>query len=212
MTAFRAALNQALEDGYVSSDAAWKTRLRPIANAGRRRDIYLDSAERLRLVNESGPDLAAFLRVLSMLPLRPGAVANLKVGDFDRRLSTITVGKDKAGKGRKITLPPAIAAFFEELSTNKLPSAPLLTRAGGSAWKKDTWKYPVKDAIRAAGLPEKATAYALRHSAITDLLSLHRLDTATVAALSGTSMAMIERHYAHLLRDHAAAALDRLVI
>jgi len=89
---------------------------------------------------------------------------------------------------------------------------PLLTRADGSAWNKDAWKYPVKDAIRAAGLPDNATAYALRHSAITDLLSLHRLDTATVAALSGTSLAMIEKHYSHLLRDHAAAALARLVI
>ena len=58
----------------------------------------------------------------------------------------------------------------------------------------------------------KATAYALRHSTITDLIALHRLDTLTVAQLSGTSLAMIEKHYGHLLRDHAAKALASLTL
>ncbi len=55
-------------------------------------------------------------------------------------------------------------------------------------------------------------AYNLRHSAITDLIALHRLDTMTVAQLSGTSLAMIEKHYGHLLRDHAADALSKLAL
>lgn len=59
----------------------------------------------------------------------------------------------------------------------------------------------------AAGLPSGATAYSLRHSTITDLIALHRLDTMTVAQLSGTSLLMIEKHYGHLLREHAARAL-----
>lgn len=212
MTALRAALNRALEDGYIATDAAWKTRLRPIANADKRRDVYLDPSQRALLISKCAPDLAAFLRALSMLPLRPGAMANLTVGDFDRRLSTLKVGKDKAGRDRKLKLPPAISSFLAEQSKDKLPSAPLLTRADGVAWTKDSWKKPVKAAMQAAGLPDRGTAYALRHSAITDLLSRHKLDTATVAALSGTSLAMIERHYSHLLTDHGAAALAQLVI
>jgi integrase len=66
--------------------------------------------------------------------------------------------------------------------------------------------------VVATGPPEKACAYALRHSTITDLIALHRLDTLTVAQLSGTSLQMIEKHYGHLLRDHAAAALAHLAI
>ena len=42
--------------------------------------------------------------------------------------------------------------------------------------------------------------YALRHSAITDLIVYENLDIMTVARLSGTSLAMIEKHYAHLLQ------------
>lgn len=88
-----------------------------------------------------------------------------------------------------------------------MPTAPLLARADGSAWNKDAWKYPIKDAVIAAELPAAATAYALRHSTITDLIALHRLDTLTVAQLSGASLLMIEKHYGHLLREHAAKAL-----
>ena len=59
----------------------------------------------------------------------------------------------------------------------------LLARADGSAWNKDAWKYPFKGAVTAAELPAAATAYALRHLTITDLIALHKLNTLTVAQL-----------------------------
>jgi integrase len=212
MTSLRAALNLALEDGHASSDAAWKTKLRPVKDADGRRDVYLDLTQRRALIAESAPDLAALVRALSLVPLRPGAMAALVVANFDRRLCTLTIGKDKNGQDRKITLPKATAEFFEQQAKGKLPAAPLLSRADGSAWNKDSWKYPLKDAVKAAGLPLNATAYALRHSTITDLIALHKLDTLTVAQLSGTSLQMIEKHYGHLLRDHAARALASLTV
>lgn len=95
---------------------------------------------------------------------------------------------------------------------DKLPTAPRLARADGSAWNKDAWKYPIKDAVIAAELPAAATACALRHSTLTDLIALHMLDTLTVAQLSGTSLLMIEKHYGHPLREHAAKALASLTL
>ena len=139
-------------------------------------------------------------------------MAVLVAGNFDAHLATLTIGKDKHGQDRKITLPPATAAFLAEQCKDKLPTAPLFARANGSAWNKDAWKYPFKDAVVAAELPAAATAYALRHSTITDLIALHRLDTLTVAQLSGTSLLMIEKHYGHLLREHAARALASLTL
>jgi integrase len=139
-------------------------------------------------------------------------MASLTAGDFDKRLSTLTIGKDKAGADRKITLPKDTAAFFAEQAKGKTPAAPLLARADGSAWNKDSWKYPFKAAVLAAELPGDATAYALRHSTITDLIALQKLDTLTVALLSGTSLQMIEKHYGHLLRTHAATALAALAL
>jgi integrase len=212
MTSLRAALNLALEDGHATTDAAWKVKLRPVKDADGRRDVYLDIVQRRALIAKASPDLAALLRALSLVPLRPGAMASLVAGNFDKRLATLTIGKDKAGADRKITLPKDTAAFFAEQAKGKTPAAPLFARADGSAWNKDSWKYPVKDAVIAAELPSKVTAYALRHSTITDLIALHKLDTLTVAQLSGTSLQMIEKHYGHLLRDHAAKALALLTI
>ena len=212
MAVFKAALNLAVRDGFATSDAAWKYKLTPIKNATGRRDCYLDVTQRRALIASATADLAALLKALSLVPLRPGAMAVLTAASFDKRLGVLTVGKDKAGQDRKITLPPATAAFFAEQAKDKLPTAPLLARADGQFWNKDSWKYPFKDAVTAANLPTTATAYALRHSTITDLIAHHRLDTMTVAQLSGTSLAMIEKHYGHLLHGHAANALALLAL
>lgn len=212
MTALRAALNHAKENGQVTTDQAWQSKLRPVENADGRRDVYLDAVQRRKLIDAAPADLGALLHALSLVPLRPGAIAALTVKHFDKRLSVVTIGKDKHGKDRKITLPPVTAAFFDSHCKGKLPGAPLFSRADGKAWDKDAWKGPIKEAVKVVGLPMATTAYALRHSAITDLIALHKLDTLTVAQLSGTSLQMIERHYGHLLRDHAANALARLAI
>ena len=212
MTSLRAALNPAVENGDATSDSAWKMKLRPLKDADHRRDVYLDLSQRRALIAKAPADLAAFLNALSLVPLRPGAMAALVAGSFDKRLSMLTIGKDKHGQDRKITLPPATAAFFAEQCEDKLHTAPLLARADGSAWNKDAWKYPFKDAVVAAELPTAATAYALRHSTITDLIALHKLATLTVAQLSGASLLMIEKHYGHLLREHAAKALASLTL
>lgn len=212
MTALRAALNFARENGHATTDEPWRSKLKPIENADGRRDVYLDADQRRSLIEAAPADLAALLRALSLVPLRPGAIAALTAASFDKRLSTLTIGKDKAGADRKITLPKGTATFFEALCKDKLPSATLLARADGKAWDKDAWKGPIKDAVIAAKLPMATTAYALRHSAITDLIALHKLDTLTVAQLSGTSLQMIERHYGHLLREHATNALAKLAL
>jgi site-specific recombinase XerD len=210
-TAIRAALNYAHDCGHVTSDMAWRVALRPTKNADGRRDVYLDRQQRRALIESAPADIATFLRGLSLLPLRPGALAALKAGQYDKRLSTIIIGSDKAGKDRRIKLPANTAALFAELAKDKLPTAPLFARADGKEWDKDAWKGPIKDAALAAKLPAATTAYALRHSAITDLVT-GGLDTMTVAQLSGTSIVMIERHYGHLRADHAAQALAALTL
>lgn len=98
-----------------------------------------------------------------------------------------------------------------EVFRTKLPGAPLFAQADGRAWSKDYWKDPIREAVRAAGLPAKATAYTLRHSTITDLVT-SGLDLITVVRLAGTSVAMIEKHYAHLQHDRARDALASLAL
>lgn len=211
ITPFRAALNLAHDDGMVTTDFAWRVKLRPIADADRRRDLYLDREQRRKLIDKAPADLAQLLKGLSLLPLRPGALAALTVADFDKRLGVLRIRDDKAGAGRGIKLPKVTAAFFAEATKDKLPGAPLLARADGKAWDKDAWKGPVKEAVTAAKLPAAATLYTLRHSTITDLVHAGT-DLLTVAQVAGTSIRMIEKHYGHLRDNVAADALASLVL
>lgn len=211
LVAMRAALNLAQHDGYVTTDAAWRVKLEATPNAGQRRDLYLTRDQRRKLIKTLPDDCAAFVRGLCVLPLRPGALAALTIADFDSRLGTLRIGKDKAGKGRAIRLPEQTAELLREQTTDKLPAAPLFARWNGKAWDKDSWKDPIKAAAAKAELPAGTTAYTMRHCGITDLVTAG-LDLATVATLSGTSVAMIAKHYAHLQQDHARAALAELVL
>ena len=145
------------------------------------------------------------------MPLRPGALAALNAGDFDKRTSELTIGKDKTGKPRRIRLPAEAAKLLAEQAKNKLPGASLFMRANGKAWDKSSWKLPIRAAVAEAGLPSDASAYTLRHSTITDLVTAG-LPLLTIAQISGTSAEMIERHYGHLASDAAVTALETLAI
>ena len=211
MVPLRAALARVLSPGAPNTDAAWQEALKPQKGVERRRDLYLDRDERKRLLKATEGEAAAFVRALCMLPLRPGALANLRAGDFDKRTRTLTIGKDKSGRPRQIAVPETISSFLAEQTGGSLPAAPMFMRGNGQAWNKDAWKHPIKEAALAAGLPNGVAAYTLRHSVITDLVR-GGLPVLTVAQLSGTSVAMIERHYGHLVRDDAEQALARLAI
>ncbi len=212
MTALRAALNYAHTRGHIDTAVAWLSALQPIKNADTARDVYLTREERRKLIDSTteADNARAFVEGLCLLPFRPGALAALRVSAFDSRLGVLTVGKDKAGRDRKISLPQATAERFKALCKDKTPAAFIFARANGSAWNKDAWKGPIKDAVTAAKVNPKATAYALRHSTITDLVPV--LDLLTVAQLSGTSVAMIEKHYGHLKQTRAADALAMLAV
>jgi integrase len=161
---------------------------RPVKNADRRRETYLDRVQRRSFIEKAAPEVADFLHGLALLPLRPGALAALTVGDYDRRLQVLKVGQDKSGRGRKIKLPAATAKFLDEASKDKLPGAPLLSRGDGKVWSTDAWKWPAR-AATAADLPLGPTAYTMRQSVISDLVH-DGLDLLIVAQISGTSAVM----------------------
>lgn len=211
MAVLRAALAKILSPGAPNSEAAWQEALKAIPNANGRRTLYLDRSQRRELVENTDADAAPFVRALCLLPLRPGALAGLTAGDFDKRTAELTIGKDKNGKPRRIQLPIEAAELLSGQVEDKLPGAPLFMRANGKAWDKETWKHPIAAAVKAAGLPGDATAYTLRHSTITDLVRVG-LPLLTIAQISGTSAEMIERHYGHLASDAAVKALGGLAL
>nr|WP_186329601.1 tyrosine-type recombinase/integrase [Variovorax boronicumulans] len=228
MTALRAALNHAKSEKLVATDDAWAEALKPIKKQKPREDdedaeateedarlghhnIELTLDQRGALVAATDAEIRPFIQAMSLLPVRPGALARLKVRQLDSRNSLLTIGRDKAGSGRTLPLPETTLKVFEAAAEGKPRSAYLFQRANGKRWDKDSWKGPVKDAVRAAGLPDEATIYTVRHSVITDLV-IGGLDLATVAKLAGTSLLMIDRHYHKLVKSRATSALSALLI
>jgi site-specific recombinase XerD len=207
-TPLRAALNLALARRDVASDHAWAEELKPLEGAGARRTLYLDRGQRARLVEHSSEEAAPLFSTLNMLPMRPGEVAALRVEFLKASQRSLEIPQGKA-EPRIIPLTDAHVAHFKACAKGKLPAAWLVSRADGSQWKKEAWRDEVKAAAKKAKLPRATIAYTLRHSVITDLVT-GGLDLFTVAKLAGTSVSMIEKHYGHLQREHARAALEKL--
>lgn len=211
MVPLRAALNLAKADGYATSDLAWAQALKPIKGVANQRTLYLDRKQRKALIRALDEDAGKFVRGLCELPLRPGSLAALTVADYDARHRLLRIETDKSGEGRYVPLPPDTAKFIADQARRKLPAAPLFARWDGSAWNRFAWMKAIGEAVSTANLPPKTTAYTLRHSVITDLV-IGGLDLHTVAKVSGTSVAMIEKYYGKLRQDVARDALATLAL
>lgn len=211
LSALKAALNFAVASRYVEAGKAieWEQVKPHEVNA--RRDLYLSREQRHALVDALPESARPFVRGLCLLPLRPAALAAATVADLNATQANLRVTTDKAGAGRVVALSPDAIKLFRNQAKGKLPAAPLVAYADGSHWHKERWKQPIKKAAKAAGLPAGVCAYTLRHSVITDML-VGGMDSLTVARMAGTSLAMIEKHYGHLLHDHAAKAMAALAL
>jgi integrase len=209
-TALRAALNLAKQRREVAGDLAWSEELRSFEGVAGRRTLYLDRAARRKLVDSASKEAQGFFRTLTLLPMRPGDVAKLKVEDLDaeQRILRVPTGKTEA---RIIPLSSEALEHFKACAKNKLPAAWLVSRADGSQWKKTAWGNEIKLAASAAKLPKAVVGYTLRHSVITDLV-VGGLDLFTVAKLAGTSIKMVEAYYGHLVDEHARKALQKLAL
>lgn len=208
LNALKAALNHALRGRLVATDAGWKT-VTPYPKAGKRRERFLDLTDRTALLSHCADDLRALVTGLLLTGARPGEIAHATAGDLDVSAGTLRLS-GKTGP-RVATLSSQALAFFKAQARGKLPSAPLLTDAYGNRWNKDSWKKPFKDAVRAAQLPADVVLYTIRHAAISELIA-GGMDAFLVAKLSGTSTAMIDRHYGHLRHEQTRARLDRVTL
>ncbi len=111
--------------------------------------------------------------------------------------------------------------FFERQTLGKLPKAPIFTENGEQPWRRHIWARQFRAAAdkvneEAQGnsrIPSTATAYSFRHARISELLQIHGIDPLTVAAQTGTSLAMIERAYLRFIpsamREKLAAVVSR---
>jgi integrase len=205
LTALKAALNLAVRNRKVTAGVAQEwAEVTPMKGASRRRDLFLDVSQRRSLLASATGGLKDLVEAAMSTGCRAGELTSARRSAFDARTKSLTV-TGKTG-GRTIPLAPSAVDLFTRLSRDKLPNAFLLTRDDGKPWAHSDWDHLVKAAAANANLPAEVCLYTLRHSFITQAL-LDGMSTLEVAKIVGTSLAMIEKHYGHLVH---ATAHDRL--
>ena len=209
LATIKAALNMALADRLVSTDAGWKT-VTAFEKVGRRRELFLSEEQRAELLSACSPGLRELVQGLMLTALRPGELAAANAGDFDKKHGTLNIRKSKT-ETRIVPLSTAAMKFFADLTRERIGSHPLVADDFGTRWDKDKWKRPFKAASRAAALPVDTVAYSLRHAAISELL-VGGMDMHAVAKIAGTSTDMIDRHYGHLCIERTRKQLDAATI
>jgi integrase len=208
LTALKAALNLAVKHRVVSVIAAqeWAD-VEPLKGASRRRELFLDVTQRRALLAQSEGAVRRLIEAVMHTGCRAGELTSARRSSFDARTKSLAV----TGKTGARTIPLTVAAVevFARFAKDKLPNAPLLTRDDGKPWAHSDWDEYVKDAAARAELPPATCLYTLRHSFITQAL-LDGVSTLEVSKIVGTSLAMIEKHYGHLVQDTARERLAKV--
>lgn len=208
LTALKAALNLAVANRSVTHIAAaeW-AHVEAFKGSSRRRELFLDVMQRRALLEKATGGVRRLIEATMHTGCRAGELTGARRSAFDARTQSLSVsGKTGA---RTIPLTDPGVALFEDFATDKLPNAYLLTRDDGKPWGHSDWDEEVKAAASRAKLPAGTCLYTLRHSFITQAL-LDGVSTLEVAKIVGTSLAMIERHYGHLVHATARERLGKV--
>ena len=201
-----AALNRAMESGYLGNPVAWRLRaLADDVDETGETAVFLDATQRKAVIAAASPAAARFLRGLELTGARPKELAAAIVADFDGTTLRLAHRKGRPAKLRRrhVVLGAEATEFFKEQSKDKLPNAPLFTEDGETPWRRHVWSRAVRaaianhnrDASAKRRIPTHASAYSFRHARISELLQIYGVDPLTVAAQTGTSIAMIEKAY-----------------
>ena len=208
LSSLKAALNRAVAKRYVGQERAieWVA-VKPAKNADGRRDRYLSIEQRQILLASAEGPIKDLIQCVLLTGCRPGDPVGLVAQDYKPDLGMVTYRSKE--HVRTIPLSPSAKELFDKLNKNALPNDRLF-KNGKSLWKSYNWSQAVRTVAEKAGLPEGITLYTLRHCWITDAI-VGGMDLLTVAKLSGTSLAMIEKHYGHLVQGAAREKLAKIV-
>jgi integrase len=202
-----AALNHAVAHGHIGRRDAWK--IAHLVDDGEENvAIFLTTDQRDRLIAAAPKPLAALLNGYAHTGARPSELANAVVADFDSKGGKVTLKHHKGRGGKQRTRAVVLSdegiEFFRAQIRGKLPQAPLISDEGGGHWTDQHWCDGIARAVVAANakakkpaqrVPAGTSAYAFRHTRISELLQTYGIDPVTVAAQCGTSVLMIEKSY-----------------
>lgn len=118
-------------------------------------------------------------------------------------------GKNRRTRTRKpMPVTPNLAQRLKAAATGRDAAEPLLLNANGERWRSRAHRRLFIEAAKVAALPDGASMYCLRHTAITKAL-LAGVPVRLVASSFDTSIQMIEKTYSKFIADHGDAQMRR---
>ena len=205
-TVFRAALNLAFRDGRVANDSAWR-RVKPFQRVDAARVRFLDDLEARRLANACPSDLRRLVTAALLTGMRLGELAAMRVADLDAQAGTIHVPYAKGGHPRHVVLTAEGIAFFKDLAAGRARDSLALLRDDGEGWGKSQQHRPLHEACGKAKILPAVGFHILRHTHASRLARAGVPMLAIAAQLGHASVAITQKHYAHLSPDHVAQAV-----
>ena len=106
-------------------------------------------------------------------------------------------------------LSDAALKLFKDQSKGKLPNAPLFPKDNGEPWGKNGYTRLMNAAKKKAKMPSNFDMYAFRHYHISKAIDSD-MQIIQVAKNCGTSVRMIEKHYAKFLNKGRRDAINRV--
>jgi integrase len=205
MRAFRMLGKAAVEWGYLTRNPA-RTGANP-APAVIEREI-LTPAEVDALAAEMRSPYGAAVVVAAWCFLRPSELLGLERRDVGEGVLDVR-GTKTARSRRSVPVPLRARQALEELPA-RLDTRLLFPGPSGRPYALNRFRrIEFVWAVDAAGLPEGTTPYTLRHSGLSWALAAG-IPAVDVARFGGTSVAMLERTYHHLLVGSAESAQARM--
>lgn len=217
-----AGLNKAHALGHIGNPRTWRlTALADDVEDEGDTAVFLDPQQRRGLMAKVSPNAGLFLKALELTGARPREMAATTCGDFDGETIRLAHRKGRPAKLRVrfAVLSDDGAAFFKAQTKGRPADAPIFAEDGTQPWRRHVWAREVRAAITAhneakpkSPIPVDASAYSFRHARISELLQVYHIDPLTVAAQTGTSLAIIEKSYFKFIpsamREKLAAVRD----
>jgi integrase len=209
----KAVLNLAYEDKLIGSKAAWDS-VKAFEDVGEARKLYLTDKQVIAFLAETSGAFHDLCKAAVLTGNRVGSLTGALVKDFDKVEGSIRLVSRK-GNGKVKTwdcyLRDDALAFLKEISKDKLPAAHLLNDDSGKPWLKNGYRRTMLKAKLAAKMPSDFDLYAFRHYHISKAL-LAGIQAQVIAENCGTSVRMLEKHYAKFVGKDRRAMMNTMAL
>ncbi len=213
----RAALNLAVRERKIPSDAGWRE-VKSFSGTHAPRIRFLSVTEQQRLVNAApSEDFRRLLQAGLFTGAREGELTRLKARDFLDDNGSIFIEKSKSGRPRYITLTAEGVTFFREVVAGLSAEDPVFPRrtyerkqkSATGIWSRAELCRMMAEVCEAAEL-DALVFHELRHTYASGMVNQGMPLVFVAQQLGHRDTRMVEAHYGHLCQTAKAEAVRRL--